>query len=417
MDFEIMKQLGIALVLSSLIGLEREQKYQRYGYEAFGGIRTMPLVGMLGALAYMLSKYSVWIFVVMTVGFLALLVVSYYMGVRSSKTPGATTEVATMMVYIVGILSATGQILLATSVALAVLLILHSKDTLHRWAGHLKNRELVSTIQFAIIAFVVLPMLPNEYYGPYGFFNPYVVWLMVVFISGISFLSYIAIKLFGARKGIGLTGFLAGLISSTALALSFSSQSKKNKNVVNPYVVAVVVASSAMFFRILLEVAVLNIAILKYVLVPMVSMGVVGIICAVIFWVKKEKPSGKVSGKLKELKSPFSLWPAVKFGIFFAVILFFVNFGKAMMGNSGIYITSIVSGFADVDAITVSMANISKNGLPASVAVNAITLAAMTNTLIKGFLFVIFGSRKVSLRIAGVFLLMLAAGGISLVFV
>ncbi|MBD3360456.1 DUF4010 domain-containing protein [Candidatus Peregrinibacteria bacterium] len=417
MDLEVFKQLGIALILSSLIGLEREQKYQKFGFEAFGGIRTLPLVGLVGALSFILFQYSVWIFVVLTLSMMALLTVSYYMVNKKSDTVGGTTEVATMLVYIVGILCGMQKFLLATSIALTVLLILHFKDPLHKWAKRLKNKELISTIQFVVIAFVVLPLLPNQGYGPYGFFNPYIIWLMVVFISGISFVSYIAIKLFGAKRGIGLTGFLAGLISSTALSLSFSGQSKKNKSIENPYVLAIVVASSAMFFRILIEILVLNRELLGPVSIPMITMGVVGIFSALFFWFRKEKVPSKIEDKLLKVKSPFSLWPALKFGLFFAVVLFLVNAGKEFMGEKGIYLTSLLSGLADVDAITVSMANLAKEKVSTNVAVNSITIAAMTNTLVKGGIFLLFGNKKVAWKILLVFVLMLIAGGVSLIFI
>jgi len=283
---------------------------------------------------------------------------------------------------------------------------------------NVKNEEILSTIKFIVIAFVVLPLLPNEAYGPYGFFNPYLIWMMVVLISGISFLSYIAIKFLGEKRGIGATGFLAGLISSTALSLSFSAESIKNKSVVNPYVVAIVVASSAMFFRILVEVAVLNPMLLSMLAVPMVIMGVTGISMATYFWFKKEKDVDlEIRKNVTMQRSPFSLIPALKFGLFFAAILLLSKFTEATMGNGGLYLTSFVSGVVDVDAITVSMANLSRDSVSAGPAVIAITIAAMTNTIVKGGIFLLFGNRKVALKIVSAFLIVLAMGGASLIFI
>ncbi len=229
MDFILLKQLGIAIILASLIGLEREQKRQKYEYSTFGGIRTFVLIGLMGALSYILFEYSTVFFVALTTGFLGILIASYVVISKVYNKVGATSDIAAMLVYVIGILSAMEKFVLATVITLITLSVLHFKAPLHRWAKHLRNEEIVSAIEFIVIAFVVLPMLPNESFGPYGFFNPYIVWLMVVFISAISYASYIAIKIFGPKKGIGITGFLAGFISSTALALSFSAQSKKNK--------------------------------------------------------------------------------------------------------------------------------------------------------------------------------------------
>ncbi|MBT4917797.1 MgtC/SapB family protein [Candidatus Peregrinibacteria bacterium] len=417
MNLEILQQVGIAVVLSSLIGLEREQKYQKYDYVGFGGLRTFALIGLFGVVSQILGEYSPVYFATMAAGFFGMLIASYIMVAKNNKRLGATSEIASILVYLIGVLSGMEQYVLATSVALLVMTALHFKETLHKWASHLKNREIVSTIQFAVIAFVVLPLLPNEVYGPYGFFNPYIVWLMVVFISGISFASYIAIKLFGSRKGIGITGFLAGLISSTALTLSFSSESKKDRKTINPYVVAVLVASSAMFFRIIAEVAVLNRDLLGDLIVPIGLMGATGLLGSAFFWFQKEKPSSAVAKKATIVDSPFSLKPALQFGAFFALILFLTKYAEATMGDNGLYLTSLVSGIMDVDAITVSVANLAKNGLSNSSAVIAITIAALTNTFVKGGMFLMLGNKRVAVRIISVFALVFLVGVLANIFI
>lgn len=415
-DFAILQQLGVALVLSSLIGLEREHRYQSENVPSFGGLRTFALIGLAGALAYIMGQYYQPLFAVVTAGFLALVVAAYVMTTRDEKEFGATSEVAAILVYIIGILAAMGLNVVATAVALAVLVILHFRDPLHSWAKHIRNEELVSTIEFVVIAFVVLPLLPNQAYGPYEFFNPYVVWLMVVFISGISFASYIAIKLFGARRGISLTGFLAGFISSTALAFSFSAKSKKVTKVVNPFVLAMVVAASAMFFRVLVEVAVLNRSLFFVVLPPLLVMGVVAAVIAIFFYTRKEKMSAELGRDALDLKSPFSLRPALKFAVFFAFILFLTKFAQVQMGSSGIYLASLISGILDVDAITISVSNLAKNGLAEDVAAAAVVIAVIVNTLSKAVIFMIFGNKAVSLRVFASFLFVLLCGGATFLF-
>lgn len=417
MDFAIFHQLAVALGLGLLIGLEREHRYQVANYYDFGGIRTFALISLTGALAYILSTYYAALFAVITAGFLALLIAAYVMTARNTKYQGATSEIASILVYIVGVLSAMELYVIATAIALAVLLILHFKASLHSWAKNIESRELISTSQFIIIAFIILPLLPNQYYGPYDFFNPYIVWLMVVFVSGISFASYIAIKFFGARKGICLTGFLAGFISSTALAFSFSEQSRKNRKLINPYVLAIIIASSAMFFRALIEVIVINRQLFGSLVIPMTVMGVVGVIFALIMWFKRETIPSELGRNLIAFKSPFSLWPALKFGVFFALILFLSKFAVTAIGDRGIYLTSVVSGVLDVDAITISVATLAKNGLSEKTAVLAITIAAMVNTLSKGMIFLFFGNKKVALKILGAFILMIAAGAVVLIFI
>ncbi len=418
MDFSIFYQLGVAFVLGSLVGLEREHIYQTENYEGFGGIRTLALIAITGALAQILSAYSPFIFPIFTIGIIALIVSAYVVAARKYKKSGATSEVAGIMVYLIGVLCALEMYVVAVTVAIAVLLVLYFKKPLHEWAKHLKNKEFVSAVQFMIIAFVVLPLLPNQSFGPYGFFNPYIIWLMVVFICAISFASYIAIKLIGERKGIALTGFFAGFISSTALTLSFSGESKKTPSIVSPYVIAIMVASTAMFFRVLIEVSVFSLDLLKIVYVPMLAMGFTGIGFVVYYLFKKDKDTKAIKEEVMALKSPFNLFFALKFGMFFMLILFLSRFGLAVFGDKGLYVTSVFSGFFDIDAITLSMArSVSEGRLPTETAATAITIATMTNTIVKGGIILLLGAKMVSLRILFAFACVLAVGGASLFFI
>lgn len=415
MDITILQNFAVALVLGFLIGLERENKSKLDKDPDFAGVRTFSLIGILGASVYTLAYVSVWISATLSLGFVALIVGAYVMAARVPEDSGVTTEISSLLVFVIGMIAAMGNYFLATSMALAVMTILHFKVYLHRWAGKLKNDDIIATLQFILIAFVVLPLLPNEAFGPYDFFNPYVAWLMVVLISGLSFMSYIAMKIFGTKKGIGITGFLAGFISSTALALSFSEESKKNKSIVNPYVIAVIIASSAMFFRVLIEVAVISPELNQELWIPMAVMGGVGLFTALLYWKQKSKPNKKVQERLEQVKSPFSLVPALQFGVFFVGISLLAKIAGATWGNDGLYVTSVISGVLDVDAITVSIAGLYNEGLVQSdVAVRSITFATMTNTLIKALIFLLFASRKAALKLMLAMFAVLAAGGLSL---
>ena len=261
--------------------------------------------------------------------------------------------------------------------------------------------------------FVILPLLPNKTYGPLDVINPYETWFLVVLISTISFMSYIAIKAIGPKKGIGIGGFLGGLISSTAVSMSFSEMSKKSTRVVNPFVFAILIASSAMFFRILLTISVLNASLLEYVALPLGLTGTVGLLIAVHFWFKKEKSDlTHVTIQDLDLKSPFKLRTAIQFGLLFMSLLFISKFASEHFGAQGIYLAAFFSGLFDVDAISVSMAELSYVGhLSPQVAAGGIVIAAVTNTLSKGFIVLFFASRKVGVRTL-LALLMLAVLGL-----
>lgn len=415
-EFEILQQFGAALALATLVGLEREREAIKNNVKVFGGIRTFPIIGLLGALTSYLLGLSEFLALALFVAFSIFMVVAYFLSSKITKSVGLTSELAAFLVFLVGFIAAQGQYFFATTLTLVTLIFLSLKNPLHLLAEKVKKEEMQSTIKFMIVAFIILPLLPHKAYGPFEAFDPYVIWLMVVFISGISFVSYLAVKFVGSKKGIGLTGFLAGLVSSTALALSFSAQSKKNKNILNPYVFAILIASSAMFFRILIEVSAVNPDLLSHLIYPMATMGAIGVLGALFFWIKKEKTPQKLKSKALEMESPFQLKPALKFGAFFAFILFISKAANFYWGNEGIYLAAFVSGLMDVDAITISMAQESADGkLAFDVATLAITIGAITNTFVKAGIFFVLGNKQVAWRISLVFVLMLIGGlGINL---
>ena len=416
MDLILLQKIGVAVALGALVGLEREQKSQRIGLAQFGGIRTLTLISLLGALSYFLSTTSMVFFALLAGGFLALLVVSYVLTSKKYKDVGATSEMAAMLVFVIGILSAMGEFVVATLVTLTVIAVLHFKEVLHQWAKHLENEELLSTLQFVAVAFVVLPLLPDAEYGPYGFFNPRTIWLMVVLVSGLSYVSYLAIKFFGGKKGIGLMGFLAGFVSSTALAVNFSEHSKHNRKVVTPYVLATVMAGSAVFFRVFVEVAAVSPQFLPQLYVPMLSMGVTGVLVVLYLWWRGDGDSKGVEKKVQDLQSPFSLVPALKFGLLFAASLFFTRFGREVAGDCGVYLTSFLAGFVDVDAVTLSIANDVNNGFSAETGMWAVTIVTMVNTMVKAGIFFVFGNRVVAKRVFVSFSLIVLVGLAALTF-
>ncbi|MFT7184164.1 MAG: uncharacterized membrane protein (DUF4010 family) [Oceanicoccus sp.] len=408
--------LGLSLLLGALVGIEREKDhYDEKGRHQFG-LRTMSLTAMLGYVSYMLFSLNTPIFAVFTSGFFLLLLASYWKTASKNVNTGVTTEMAAIFVFIIGILMGMDQLLMAASTTLVVLLLLYFKESLHHFAHKVSKQEFYAGVKFLAIVFVILPLLPNEIMGPLEVLNPYVIWFVVVLISSISFLSYIAIKWLGPRNGIGFGGFLGGLVSSTAVSMSFSDLSKKNKKIVNPFVFGILLASTAMFFRVLLEVFALNKELLPYLLVPMGSMGAAGLLICLILWFSaKNDKKPKFTEKDLKLKSPFQLKPAIQFGLLFAALLLISKYATQTFGDQGLYITAFLSGVMDVDAITVSMANLHKAGeISANSASIAVTIAAMTNTLSKGLIVLSFGSKRVGRRVLFGMTLILVIGAASL---
>ena len=386
----LLQKIAIALALGALIGLEREYARFRKHTHDYAGIRTFPLIALFGALsAYFSEIISVWVIIIGIIITGTLIITAYILINRESKTHfSATSEIAGFLTFFIGVLCYYNELAFATILAISITIILYARTMLHHFAEKIKKKELADTLKFAVIAFVILPFLPNQNFGPLGIFNPYIIWLMVVFISGISFVGYILMKKFG-EKGVALAGSLGGMISSTATTMSFAERSKKEKKIYRALILGVLLSNGVMFFRILIEVFVINRSLFIKMLPPMLIMATFAGFISYLVWRKAKKTKGKV-----ELGSPFTLAPALKFAAFFAVILALVKVGDYYLAAKGVYLVSLFSGFAGIDAITVSLSQLAKASLTEEIARKGIILATLSNIAVKGGIAYWFGERK-----------------------
>jgi len=400
------------------IGFEREYAKRKFERHTIGGVRTFVLISIFGGLSGYFSVYfdNLWIFIVPFIVLSVLILINYYYMIRRTKDLHTTTGICAFLVFILSSIVFYGDGFEKFAVALSILIavLLSSRHYLHHFIRKITKKELQDILKFAIIALVILPFLPNKAYGPLEVLNPYVIWLMVVFVSAISFFGYILVKTFGAKKGISITGIVGGLVSSTAVTMAFSNKSKKNsKQLTNAFALAIIIASTIMFLRIMFEVLIINRTLLSTLIVPLGLMSLVGFLFSYYYFKVKKKEKGHSL----ELKSPFTLGPALKFGVFFAFILLLSKAAQIYLGTKGIYLTSIFSGLADVDAITLSMARLAANGtVTEKVASSAITLAAMSNTLVKGGMVYFLGSNELKKKISFAFGGILLAGLVSILF-
>lgn len=403
----------LALALGLLIGLEREYARHRKKAHDYAGIRTFPLIALFGALSAFFSEtISPWLLIAGVVLMGALIIVSYFvLSTGNREFHGATSEVAGFLTFFIGVLSYLGEIKLAVLLTVVITIILYSRSMLHHFAEHLKKEELRSTLIFALIAFVILPFLPNQGYGPYALFNPYIFWLMVVFISGISFAGYILMKWFG-EKGVPFTGILGGLASSTAVTSSFAERSRQHRTMYKALAVGVILANGVMFGRVLLEVFVLNRPLFLRILPIMAVLVLVTGLVSYFIWKHAQNITEKI-----ELKSPFTLKPALKFAGIFAVVLASLKLAEIYFSSSkGVYIVSLLSGLADADAITISLAQAAGNSITYETARNGIVLGVLSNIALKGGIAFFFGEKKFSSLVLGIFLLLIAVG-LGLIFI
>lgn len=384
-DIDLIIRAFVALAIGFLMGLQREYAYGGEGKTIIAGERTFALLGLSGFLAAMIAELfdSAWIMVSLIFVIGILVTAGHFVNMWNRERAGITTEVAIMIVMLVGALSFLDHLILAAAVGISTTVVLSIKLETDRLVTALTSEDVSAVLQMAIITAIVLPILPNQSFwpAPFDVLNPFKIWLMVVFISGISFLGYVLIKIVGPQRAISLTGLLGGLVSSTAVTLSLSERSKKGGTLDKRFALAITLAWTVMFLRILIEVGVLNVLLLSVVWIPVASAGGVGLLYCLYLYLS-QRSSGQDE---MEFSNPFDLASALKFGILYGIVLLISRSAQVFYGDTGILVSSIFAGLADVNAITLSMAELSKSeSLSLEVASRAIVFAAMSNTVVKG---------------------------------
>jgi uncharacterized membrane protein (DUF4010 family) len=408
---------GVALALGALIGVERERK-KRAGELATGGLRTFALLSEAGAIAAWLSKLtgSPWVFLAGGALVTAIVIAGYFMEVRARpESIGLTTEIAGLIAYLLGGAVLFGEPELAAALAIATTAVLAFKEPLHGLVERIGRDDLEAGLKLLLATFVVLPVLPDRAVDPWGVLNPYTMWWLVILISALSFLGYVATRLLGAERGLLVTGFAGGLVSSTAVTLGFARQSRERQDQPAAALAAgLLLAWAVMFARVGVAVAVVYRPLLSPLLVPMSVMG--GTTLALSLGLVWRRPmAGAARAPEVRLKNPFRLLASIRFGLFFAVVLLVVELARRHLPAGGVYVVAALAGTTDMDAITLSMAGQAKGGGALDVAAQAIVIAALSNTIAKCGLVVALGSPELRRRVAGATAIILASGAAALV--
>ncbi len=411
-DLLIFQRIIAALFLGALIGLEREYSSHKQKGKDFAGIRTFPLIALFGSLcAFLGDKISPWMLVSGTIIIGVFIIIAYFVTSRYSvKQIGMTSEIAALLTFVIGVLCYYNELNFAIILTIIMAIILFARSFLHQFAQKISSQEMSDTLKFAVIAFIILPLLPNQAYGPHEIFNPYIIWLRVVFISGISFVGYIAMKWFG-EKGILIAGLLGGLVSSTAVTTSFAQRSSKERSIYRALVLGVVLANGVMLSRVLIVIFAINKSLFWKVLPANLVLILITAVVGYSLWRKAKDVKGNI-----DLKSPFTLGPALKFGAFFAFILAIVKVAEVYFHSSGVYIVSLISGFADVDAITISLSQLSKTTLPLETAMIGVLIAVLTNVAVKGGIAYFFGGKEFRRTVVALYSFLIVVG-IGMIFV
>ncbi|MDE2388946.1 MAG: MgtC/SapB family protein [Betaproteobacteria bacterium] len=398
-----------SLAIGLLIGMERERNP---GSRA--GLRTFALVAMFGTLAAMLSeKATPWLLLggLLIVG---LMMMAAHSRVKDDNAdPGTTTIAAILVCYGLGAAVWYGNSTLAIMLAIITTVLLYFKTELHGITAKLSRRDLISMLQFGVLTFIILPILPDHDYGPYEALNPYQIWLMVVLISGVSLAGYVAMRLIGERHGAVL-GLFGGLVSSTATTLVYARRSMENADFTQLSVVVILIANLTVLLRLSIISAVASPAILPQ-LLPVLASGFLLGAGVMAFWWRKLNQQHDVT--LPEIKNPTEIRAAAAFGLIYGTVLLCTAWLSDIAGSSGLYIVALVSGLTDVDAIALSSLHLYELGkLESAQAIIAISLAFISNTGFKLGLIFFIGSRLLARQCVSGLLATATGLGLGLLF-
>jgi uncharacterized membrane protein (DUF4010 family) len=422
LELAVVRDFGIALLIGVLLGIERETRKAREQDVGIGGLRTFVLFAQAGAIGAWLSRTqgTPWIFVVTIAGVIALIVAGYSAQARARPDSiGLTTEMAGVATALLGGMTIFGHAEAAVALAIVSSALLAFKQPLHSAVGRLGTDDIYAGVKLLVASFVVLPLLPNRAVDPLGALNPYELWLLVILISTLSLVGYVAVRWLGASTGTLLTGLFGGLVSSTAITLAFARRSRdqvRARGDAHLIAAGILVAWAVMFVRILVEVAVVHAPLLPRLSVACGLMGAAALAVAGFHWWTATQPEEGGESPGVSLQNPFSLSSAIRFALLFATVLVVVAVARRYGSPGSIYLVAGLAGLTDVDAIALSMAGAARGGQSADVSVSAILIAALANTFTKGALVAAMGASALRRLIVVSTAAVLAAGAAALLF-
>jgi uncharacterized membrane protein (DUF4010 family) len=402
-------RFAAALGLGVMIGLERERTQPE---TRFAGVRTFGLISLAGGIAAYLDGALArpWLGLLLFGAVAALVVVSAVLTARQQGDIGITTEMSALIAFLFGYLCVYGNVTLAAALAVASGGILALKQWLHGVARRIETADVEATLKFAIVTVIILPLVPNETYGPapLDVINPYKIWWMVVLISGLNFASYILVKVVGAEHGIGVTGLLGGLVSSTAVSLGFAQRSRMHPEQAPALAVGILLAWTVMFFRVVVLVSVVAPALARTL---GIGMGALGLLSLALVLVLRRRATATERASVSAGSNPFELGQAIRFGLLFGVVTFAAKAAEVYFGEGGLYLAGALAGLTDVDAIALSMAQLAAGDAGhLEAAARTILIAVLSNTAVKGGMAIVTGAPTLRAVMLPATALLLAAG-------
>jgi uncharacterized membrane protein (DUF4010 family) len=404
-------KIVLVLFLSFLLGLEREE-HKVAGHYSFGGVRTFPLIGLIG---YSIALVSGTQMLPLTIGFLVIagfLMLSYWHKLSTSQTTGqvagVTTEMSGLATFLVGALACTGHLWIATTLAVASLLLLDLKAALEKLATTIAPNEILTFAKFLLLSGVILPALPNQEFGPFHI-NPFKTWLVVVAISTISYASYVLQKVTKGQGGIVLAALLGGAYSSTVTTVVMAKRAARENH---PHLFAggMLIACGVMYLRLAALLALFNRQLMAVLLVPFLVLAGAALVCGWLWSRRKDQSTDELQREY-DPKNPLELLTAFMFAGLFLAMLVITQLAVTYLGKGGVDTLAAIMGVSDVDPFIMGLTQAAGKLTPVNVAAGAILIAAASNNIVKGIYAYSLADRKTGVQ-GLLFLVGLAAAGL-----
>lgn len=400
-EFTFAGNLAVAGLVGLAVGFERERSGKTTGPDArFAGVRTFFMLGLLGGISgHLLAEGHAAAAVALLAAGGVLSVIAYALAVRRpGTTSDGTTETAALLVLALAALAGMGQRAIAAGTGTLVVAALFSKQRIHGILDRLGERELMGALQFAVLSLVILPLLPNESWGPWGGVNPRELWIIVLIFCAVNYGGFLLQRWVGASRGYAAMGLLGGLVSSTAVTLQFSRRSRVEPALASSLGLGIVAACTVLVLRVIVVATVLNnkitLALIPY-LAPPFAVG--AIVVGVVLWRQPKGPAGVSEGTLH---SPLRIGSALQLALAFQVAIFAIRISRDTFGSAGVLTSALLLGLSDMDALTFSMARLGAAPDAVALAAQAISVGMLANTALKFALAMVLGQRDLR-RVAG----------------
>ncbi len=395
--YTIFQTLGISLLLGLLVGMQRELEDTR-----IAGFRTFAIVTLFGTIcAYLGEVFTPYMLGFGLFGVIAIIVVGNMMKMKSGRTEfGMTTEISLLLMYGVGAWLTMGPWIIGAAIAGSTAILLQIKPQLKGALAKMSDKDIKAIMQFVLITFIILPILPNQTFGPFDVFNPQRTWLLVVLITGISLGGYLIYKLMGDRAGTALGGILGGLISSTATTVSYSRITAQTPSAGFHAAVVIIIASAMVYPRIAIEILVLAPDYFQQLIWPVAIMFLISVgVSLYVYRQIRDQPHA-----MPEQRNPSELTTALTFGAVYVTILIVISATTEYLGSEALYVVAAVSGLADMDAITLSVSQKVQNGtLTYTLGWKLILTGLVANTFFKYAIIHLIGGKAVARRVIPAF--------------